>query len=55
MPVFVTFYTSFYHCRKSIPFSQALRLNRIFSRNIFLVKVIISWNYDWKNKDKVAL
>ena len=35
-----------FHCKKSIPFSQALHLNRIYSENAFLIKkevTVTSW------------
>ena len=35
------------HCKKSIPFSQTLRLNRIYSENMFFDKrCIMNWRYD---------
>ena len=34
-----------YHSKKSIPYSQALRLNRICSENTFLINVVMNWRY----------
>ena len=45
------------HCKKSIPFSQALRLNRICSENAicsFLINDVMNWRYGLKNEVTVT-